>query len=102
MIEFIQPSLTAISTVLSIVKEGKSLAPESPEAKELTSQLKPLEENLKKLEAEVAERLGYELCKCTFPPQIMLFVKESNSDVCPSCDHSIDRKGDGFFEPFTV
>ena len=102
MIEFIQPSLTAIKSVLSIVKEGKSLATEPSEVKELRSQLENLEENLKQCESEMAKRLGHELCKCTFPPQIMLFVKESNSDVCPSCGHSIDRKGDGFFEPFTI
>jgi hypothetical protein len=46
-------------------------------------------------EAEVAKALGYELCKCQFPPTIMLTVGYKNGGPagsgpvfeCPKCGH---------------
>lgn len=91
MIEFIQPTLTALGSALNIVKQGKDLAPEAPETKELQSQLEEAVRKLETYDSEIAKTLGYELCKCTYPPQIMLFDRARNSDVCPSCGHALSR-----------
>jgi hypothetical protein len=48
---------------------------ESPEqAKVITAALDQAEAAAKVAEAEIAKALGYELCKCQFPPTIMLTV----------------------------
>jgi hypothetical protein len=43
------------------------------------------EEALRKANASLASGLGYKLCKCTFPPQIMLWNKERRTNICPAC-----------------
>ena len=41
-------------------------------------------------EAQIAKGLGYHLCKCTFPPQIMLWQQPSQVFACPKCDNELD------------
>ena len=93
MLEFVQPTLTAIGSALTIIKQGKSLSTDSTETKLLKQELETIRSQLEKSDAQIAHALDYELCKCTYPPQIMLFKKDENADVCPNCGHSEDRPG---------
>jgi hypothetical protein len=71
---------------------------ENPEqAKAITAALDKAEEAAKVAEAEIAKALGYELCKCQFPPTVMLTVgyttdrgKEKGGPVfeCPRCKYN--------------
>jgi hypothetical protein len=54
-------------------------------ANEVGEQLKKAEEALKKSEAELAKKLGFRLCRCTWPPQIMTWDKTTRKHVCPKC-----------------
>lgn len=42
---------------------------------------------LKASEAAAAKAFGYQLCQCTFPPQIMLWKEAERASVCPACGH---------------
>ncbi|GEM77006.1 hypothetical protein [Vibrio sagamiensis] len=45
-------------------------------------------------EAQIAQALGYQLCKCTFPPQIMLSVGYRDFEEafeCKLCGKSSQR-----------
>jgi hypothetical protein len=59
--------------LLGVVKDVRGLA--NPEqAKAITAALDKAEKAAKVAEAELAKALGYELCKCQFPPIAMLTV----------------------------
>jgi hypothetical protein len=71
---------------------------ESPEqTKAITAALDQAEAAARVAEAEIAKALGYELCKCEFPPTVMLSVgyttdrgKEKGGPVfeCPKCGYN--------------
>lgn len=80
MIEYI----TAANGLLQIFKGIKGELPKQ-QADKAEASIKKAEEALKNTEAEVAKALGFKLCKCTFPPQIMLWKEQEKTNVCPSC-----------------
>ena len=54
------------------MKATVDLMPVSTERNSAEEKLDEAAENLAFAEAELAKALGYKLCQCTFPPQIML------------------------------
>lgn len=40
-------------------------------------------------DAALAQKLSYQLCQCTFPPQIMLWHVSTKETVCPQCQRKI-------------
>jgi hypothetical protein len=73
--------LTAAKTLLDIFKGLKAEFPKGSKADEVQTQIELAEDALQKSEAELAKNLGYQLCKCTFPPQIMLWNKYAKANV---------------------
>ena len=71
-IEYLAEYFTAAKTVIEIFKGIKSELPEGPETERTQEQIERAEQALRAAEAQLAKELGYQLCKCTFPPQIML------------------------------
>lgn len=41
-------------------------------------------------EVEMAARLGYLLCQCTWPPQIMVLARDGELFCCPRCQRRRD------------
>lgn len=82
MIEY----LGAAKTLLDLFKGIKSELP-TREAAKAQAGIEKAEAALKTTEAEVAKALGFKLCKCTFPPQVMLWNEQKKTNVCPSCNH---------------
>jgi hypothetical protein len=59
---------------LDLVRAGWSLLPKNEKKKEEAGlALERAEAALKRSDAALAQKLGYQLCQCTFPPQIMLW-----------------------------
>jgi hypothetical protein len=54
-------------------------------ASEVGKEIEKAEEALKQSEGELAKKLGFRLCRCTWPPQIMLWDKQTRKNICPSC-----------------
>lgn len=77
--------LGAAKTALEVFKEVRSELPKGEKADKAQKQIEKAEEALKKSEAELAKGLGYRLCRCTFPPQIMLWNKDQRVNLCPAC-----------------
>jgi len=88
-LQFLKP----LKDAFGLLKEAKDLLPESPKKTEVIVKIEEAEESLKIAKTEAAKALGYYLCKCTFPPQIMLFDKSENVFKCPrkECGHEIKR-----------
>ena len=54
----------------------------------ISKELEKASESLKIGEAQIAQGLGYEICKCTFPPQICLSIgrpRGYEQSQCPLC-----------------
>jgi hypothetical protein len=69
----LKSAFDAIRGLIGAVKDVRGLA--SPEqAKAITVAADQVEAAAKVAEAEIAKALGYQLCKCQFPPVVMLTV----------------------------
>lgn len=75
-------------SLIATLKELKELLPEQEDRQRLSRQLQEAERQLALAEASTAKELGYDLCQCTFPPNIMLYQQEKTANICPSCGHS--------------
>lgn len=64
--------------------------PRNSKKQEIIQTLNEAEKRLKLAEAKSAKELGYPLCKCTWPPQIMLATKKENHFKCPRCEKEIE------------
>jgi hypothetical protein len=63
------------------VKDTKDLLPKDEKAAAIMAALATAESSARMAEAEVAKALGYELCRCQFPPTPMLTVGYFNRPV---------------------
>ena len=88
--------LTAIQSMKVLVdlfKSAKDALPDDlPKKAEITRQIDAAEKATQLAEAQVAEALGYVLCQCTWPPQIMLRkgydnVRSQDILVCENCNN---------------
>lgn len=68
--------VSMLGNVVSSVKTVIDMLPKR-EKEEASRKFKEVEEKLQVAEAQIAKGLGYELCKCTWPPQIMLHAGDT-------------------------
>ncbi len=61
-------------SALRFMKDARDLIPNSAEKNSATEALENAEKAAAIAEAEIAQALGYELCRCEFPPTPMLQV----------------------------
>src|SRR5262249_37747988 len=59
---------------IGVVKDTKDLLPKDEKTPTITAALTTAESSVRVAEAEIAKALGYQLCKCEFPPTPMLTV----------------------------
>lgn len=97
MIEEISLVLGAAKSLLGLAKETKELIPEGKDKEEIARAIIKAEKDLALAESSTAKELGYDLCKCTFPPQIMLYDNSSTNNVCPRCGNTTMAKSRIFF-----
>jgi hypothetical protein len=79
--------VSQLGSVLSTVKSVIGMFP-MRQKEEAAKELLQIEEKLQIAEAQIAKGLGYELCKCTWPPQIMVHAGDVNYGErfrCPAC-----------------
>ena len=86
-IEALRTALELLAGALSALRQAKDLLPEGSQKNDAAEALEQAERQLRLAEAKAAQALGYELCRCTFPPQIMLFTGEDDHYRCPKCDY---------------
>ena len=92
--EGIKSLLDTWRSALGFMKDARELIPESAEKDSATQALENAEKAAVIAEAEIAQALGYELCRCEFPPTPMLRVgfmspfgdrKAVPISECPKC-----------------
>ncbi|MCA1474783.1 hypothetical protein [Bradyrhizobium sp. NBAIM08] len=70
----LKPAFDSLRSVLGLLKDAKDLLPAGEKSAAIAQALATAESSTKLAEAEVAKALGFELCKCEFPPTPMLTV----------------------------
>ena len=85
--------LSSVKGGIDVLKGARDLLPKGKNRDELENKIQAAEDILKRADAKLAKDLGYNLCQCTFPPQIMLWREPEQSYVCPSkaCGRRIVR-----------
>jgi hypothetical protein len=61
---------------------------------EIDTKIQETERAFKASQAELAKELGYRLCRCEFPPNVMLWNKDTRINVCPACGDVWPKKPD--------
>ena len=85
MADSIQEWLETGRLALQVMREALPFLPDGSKKEELQSKIANATDALKRSDAALAKNLGYQLCRCKFPPEIMLWDKEKESDICPIC-----------------
>lgn len=80
-----------VKDAFDVAKNIKELLPDSAEKRSAIEALEQAEKNFKIAEAHAAKELGYPICKCTWPPQIML-QKKMYHFKCDLCSTEVDTK----------
>jgi hypothetical protein len=71
----VKSTFEALRSAMGLLKDAKELLPPGDQRQQaITQALATAESSSKIAEAEIAKALGYELCKCQFPPTTMLAV----------------------------
>ncbi len=85
--------LTGLKTALEVIKGAAALLPKGSKSEEAREQIERAEKELKASEGAVAKALGYKICQCTFPPQIMLWKEAERAHVCPNstCGRKVSK-----------
>lgn len=79
--------VSLLGSVVSTVKSVIDILPKR-DKEDALQKLHEAEEKLQIAQSQMAKGLGYELCKCTWPPQIMLHAGEAEYGEnfrCPAC-----------------
>ena len=83
-LETLKQGITSLGGIIGIVKQVKDMLPQGPKKDEIDAALQKVERQLKLAESQVAQGLGYRLCKNHFPPAVMLSPDERHWK-CPEC-----------------
>jgi hypothetical protein len=78
----------SVKEVLDLLKAGVGLLP-SAKRVEVGQKIAAAKDALKRADAALAQQLGFELCRCTYPPQIMLWHEQEKVTKCPRCGRTI-------------
>ncbi len=80
-----------LRTALGAVKDAKELLP-TDQKEAVAATIEASERQFALAEAEIAKGLGYDLCKCQFPPTIMLragYMRDGTIVYeCPTCKNN--------------
>lgn len=91
----VKTGLSLLGDSIGLIKKAKDLLPDSEDKEVISKSLLEADKAAKLAESQIALALGYKLCQCTFPPQIMLSKGYKELDyhseeefVCPKCNKS--------------
>jgi hypothetical protein len=88
---------------LDLLNSARALLPKGVEREAIETKINEASDALERGNASLAKALGYHLCQCTFPPQVMLWRERQTAYVCqnPDCGRKIETGGSVLFTPGT-
>jgi len=83
-IDSLAKGIGLFSSAIIAVKQAIELLPDNPKKNDAKTAVERAEREFKIAEAQVATKLGYQVCRKHFPPEIMLSEDNANW-TCPNC-----------------
>ena len=93
----VKTGFDTLRTALGLIKDVQGIMPAGEKKDAVAASLAEASTQLKLAQAQIAQGLGYKLCRCTFPPTPMLEVGEQYSAMtetrmvvyeCPVCNRN--------------
>lgn len=81
--------ITAMRNTVGLFKDAVSLLPMGKNRDEIKRLIDDADKKTGAFETDAAVKLGYPICRCTWPPQIML-QKKKNIFHCDNCGADVD------------
>jgi hypothetical protein len=82
-------AIGSLRSALGLLKDAHDLMIDSPKNRAAEVALATAEQQLSLGASLAAQEMGYNLCKCTFPPQIALL--QEGAHKCPKCGRDTDE-----------
>ena len=87
----ITAGIQGMTNAIGLLKSAKDMLPNGAEKKTAEAAIQQAEQGFQAAQAQIAQSLGYQICKCTWPPQIMLTNEgDRNIHKCPKCGIKVD------------
>jgi hypothetical protein len=93
--ESVRVGVSLLGESIGLINKTKDLLPDSSDKEVIERSLAEATKASKLAESQIAMALGYKLCQCTFPPQIMLSqgykeleYNHEEEFICPKCNKS--------------
>ena len=114
IVEAYTKGMKGVECALDGLKAARDKLPEGEEKETVVKKIEEVEHAILLAKAEMGESLGYALCQCTWPPQVMVPVPPSGEGPrellkCPNCGKQLSRPhksetgGEGIkFDPYDV
>lgn len=80
--------LRALNSALDAAKKARDLLPASARSA-VDAEIDRAEEQFQMARAQIAKDLGYKLCRCKFPPGIMLVLHKERCYKCDACGNVV-------------
>ncbi|TAL81951.1 MAG: hypothetical protein EPN75_03320 [Beijerinckiaceae bacterium] len=77
--------MTAGKGAVDLMRSAWQLMPKGERKDQIEEKVTQVETALRASDAALAQALGYKLCRCTFPPQIMLWRQSEGTNICELC-----------------
>lgn len=87
----LESGIRSFKGALDIARTLRDLLPAGEQREDAERKIDEATAALAASEAQMAKALGYKLCQCTFPPQIMLWKQAAGVFQCPNdeCGHTV-------------
>ncbi len=114
VLEAFTKGLTTLKEAIGLVHSANDQLPKDDKQKAIQQKVEEAEQLIQAGHAGVGESLGFQLCHCTWPPQVMASSEYSEKTqieqfTCPNCGKSVslsDRKKSSehvtAFDPYDV
>ena len=97
----VKSGFDTLRTAISLVKDVQGILPEGEKKEAVAASLTEAGRQLRLAEAQIAQGLGYKLCRCEFPPTPMLDIGDFRNAMglrtrvheCPRCKRTDGPSG---------
>ncbi len=97
-LEAVTKGLTTVKEAVNLLKSAKDQLPPGETQQAIHEKIEEAERAIQLGHAEMGQSLGFQLCHCTWPPQVMAstgYTKETHVEqfTCPNCKKSVSLAG---------
>ena len=98
ILEAFTKGLMALRGSLDVLKSAKDHLPAGEQKDLVEKKIEEADHSLRMANAEMGQSLGFQLCQCTWPPQLMVSVGYLEKDhveqlKCPNCGKVVSLPG---------